>query len=120
MNQKELAEYLLGFTETYLDFPFGEDTEVYKIGDKEKNEGKIFALLVKNSHPVRLSLKCDPLLAKKLRETYETVMPAQNLNKKYWNTIICSGQISEEDLKGLIIHSYNLTINSTSSVLPVK
>lgn len=108
MNHKEIKEYLLSFPEAWLDFPFGQGTSVYKVGHDENGEGKMFALVAENSQPVRLSLRCDPLLAKKLRESYETVMPAQNLNKKNWNTIICSGQISEDDLKGFIIHSYNL------------
>lgn len=88
-----------------LDYPFGEGVAVYKIGD---SSGKMFALIQEGSTPVRLSLKCDPQLAELLREKYETVVPGYHLNKKHWNTIICSGQVPADELKDLIRHAYEL------------
>lgn len=108
MTHKELEDYLLTFPNTWLDFPFGEATSVYKVGDKEAGEGKLFALIANDSKPLRLSLKCDPVLAQSLREEYETVLPGYHLNKKHWNTIICSGQLSEEQIKDLATLSYRL------------
>jgi len=108
MTRKELEEYLLSFPNTWLDFPFGEDTSVYKIGHKETGEGKMFALVDDKSKPLRVSLKCDPILAETLREKYETVVPGYHLNKKHWNTIICTGQLDNEEIKDLIRLSYNL------------
>lgn len=109
MTHKEIHDFILSFPNTWLDFPFGEDVSVYKIGHTETGGGKMFALIAENSQPLRLSLKCDPLLAEKLRETYETVLPGFHLNKKHWNTIICTGQVPDEELKGFITLSYNLT-----------
>ena len=108
MTRKELEEYLLSFPSTWLDFPFGEDTSVYKIGHKESGEGKMFALVDDKSKPLRVSLKCDPILAETLREKYETVVPGYHLNKKHWNTIICTGQLDSEEIKDLVRLSYNL------------
>jgi len=85
-----------------LDYPFGEETAVYKVDDK------MFALVAEKSDPLRISLKCDPLLAKTLRERYESVMPGYHLNKKHWNTIVLSGQLDEQEIKDLIVHSYQL------------
>lgn len=108
MTHKELEEYLLSLPNTWLDYPFGEGTSVYKIGHKETGEGKLFAIIADDSKPVRISLKCDPELAENLREKYETVLPGYHLNKKHWNTIICSGQLEEGELKDLIRLSYRL------------
>jgi len=108
MNHKELEKYLLSFPSTWLDFPFGEGTSVYKFGDKETGEGKMFALIADGSKPLRVSLKCDPILAETLREKYETVVPGYHLNKKHWNTVICSGQLSDEEIKDLANLSYQL------------
>jgi predicted DNA-binding protein (MmcQ/YjbR family) len=108
MTHKLIEKYLLSFENTWLDYPFGEEVAVYKVGDKQAKEGKMFALIAEGSSPLRVSLKCDPLLAKTLREKYETVLPGHHLNKKHWNTIICSGQLSEDEVKDLIRHSYNL------------
>lgn len=110
-THKEIEDHLLSFEGAWLDFPFGESTSVYKI--KSEGDNKMFALIANDSKPLRLSLKCDPLLAEKLRETYETVLPGYHLNKKHWNTIICSGQVPEDELKSLILLSYNL-VNGTS------
>jgi len=108
MTHKELEEYLLSFPNTWLDFPFGEETLVYKIGHKETGEGKMFALIQNNSKPLRLSLKCDPQLAEVLREKYETVIPGYHLNKKHWNTILCTGQVPENEIHDFVRLSYNL------------
>ena len=108
MAHKEVEEYILSMPGAWLDFPFGEDTCVYKIGHKETGGGKMFALIAKNSKPLRISLKCDPKLAEVLREKYESVMPGDHLNKKHWITIILSGQLGDDEVKDLIRHSYQL------------
>ena len=110
MTHKELEEYLLGFSGSWLDYPFGEDTAVYKVGHKETGEGKIFALITQGSSPLRVSFKCDPILAETLREKYETVIPGYHMNKKHWNTIICTGQLDYEEIKDLARLSYNLVV----------
>lgn len=108
MTHKDLEEYLLSFENTWLDFPFGEGTSVYKVGDKEAGEGKMFAIIADGANPLRVSLKCDPLLAESLREKYETVLPGYHLNKKHWNTIVCTGQLSDDEIKDLARLSYGL------------
>lgn len=99
---KEVEEYLLSMPHARLDYPFGKEAAVYKVGDK------MFAIVAEGSEPVRISLKCDPQLAVALREKYETVLPGYHLNKKHWNTIICSGQLSNDEVFDLIRHSYQL------------
>lgn len=108
MTHKEFEAYLLTFPNTWLDYPFGEGTSVYKVGDKGTGEGKLFAIIADGSKPLRVSLKCDPMLAETLRERYETVLPGYHLNKKHWNTILCSGQLSADELQDLARHSYQL------------
>jgi predicted DNA-binding protein (MmcQ/YjbR family) len=108
ITHKELEQYLLEFPNTWLDYPFGEGTSVYKAGDKASGEGKLFAIITDDSKPLRVSLKCDPLLAQNLREKYETVLPGYHLNKKHWNTIICTGQLSDDEIKDLARLSYRL------------
>ncbi|HKR82287.1 MAG TPA: MmcQ/YjbR family DNA-binding protein [Candidatus Saccharimonadales bacterium] len=102
MDHKTVETYLLSMPNARLDYPFGEGVAVYKTGDK------MFALVAEKSTPVKLSLKCDPLLAQTLRERYESVMPGYHLNKKHWNTLILTGQLSWEEVKDLIRHSYLL------------
>lgn len=104
MDHKTVEDYILSMPNARLDYPFGKDVAVYKIDDK------MFALIEEKSDPVRISLKCDPLLAQTLRERYESVMPGYHLNKKHWNTIILSGQLTWDEIQDLIRHSYNLVV----------
>lgn len=110
MTHKDLEAHLLEFPDTWLDYPFGEGTSVYKVGDKEAKEGKLFAIIADGSQPLRVSLKCDPILAETLREKYETVVPGYHLNKKHWNTIICTGQMPDDEIKSLVRLSYDLVM----------
>jgi predicted DNA-binding protein (MmcQ/YjbR family) len=106
ITHKKVEKYLLSMPDAKLDYPFGENTAVYKVNDK------MFALITENKMPVNLSLKCDPQLAETLREKYETVMPGYHLNKKHWNTIVLSGQLAWEEIQDLIRHSYDLVSNN--------
>lgn len=107
MTHEEIDEFLMKLPGTKLDFPFGENVAVYKVNEK------MFALVPEKSDPVRVSLKCDPQLAVLLREKYESVLPGYHLNKKHWNTILLTGQLPEEEIQGLIRHSYEL-VNPTA------
>lgn len=104
-----IDKMIISLPDVVLDYPFGESTAVYKIGS---TSGKMFALIAEKSKPIQLSLKCDPQLAELLRERYETVVPGYHLNKKHWNTIICSGQMPAEELRDLVRHSYELVKES--------
>lgn len=110
ISHKDLESFLLGLPGAWLDYPFGEGTAVYKVGHKDVpgQDEKLFALIAEQSHPLRVSLKCDPQLAKLLREKYESVLPGYHLNKNHWNTIICSGQLSDEEVFDLARLSYRL------------
>jgi len=102
LSHKELEDYILSMPNAKLEYPFGEDAAVYKVGEK------MFAIVAEKSDPVRVSLKCDPQLAEILRERYETIVPGYHLNKKHWNTIICSGQLTNDEVFDLVRHSYHL------------
>lgn len=106
LDHKQVEEYLLSMPNARLDYPFGKDAAVYKIGSGDKS--KMFAIIGEGSYPVQLSLKCDPQLAVVLREKYETVQAGYHLNKKHWNTIVLTGQLPWEEVQGLIRHSYDL------------
>ena len=109
MNHKALEQYLLGFSDAWLDYPFGEGVAVYKVGHGDVGEEeKMFALIHEDSTPLRVSLKCDPILATHLREKYAEVQPGYHLNKKHWNTIVCTGQLDDEEIKDLARLSYSL------------
>lgn len=111
MDHKTVENYILGLPNTFLDYPFGEDVAVYKVGNQQ--DSKMFALISEGKQPVRLSLKCDPKLSKVLRERYAEIMPGYHLNKKHWNTLVLSGQLEWEQVQDLIRHSYHLVVGNS-------
>ncbi len=106
MDHKTVEEYVLSMPNARLDYPFGEEVAVYKVG--QSDGGKMFALIPEGKKPMQISLKCDPQLSEILRAKYETVLEGYHLNKKHWITVILSGQLPREEVQGLILHSYNL------------
>ena len=112
MDHKTVEEYILSMPNARLDYPFGEEVAVYKVGDK------MFALIQEGKDPINLSLKCDPELSKVLRERYETVMEGYHLNKKHWITILLTGQLTWDEVKAQILHSYNLVTDGEDSGQP--
>lgn len=111
MTHKEFETFILSLPDVWLDYPFGEDSAVYKYG--KKPDGKIVAIVAEGSKPLRVSLKCEPKLAETLRERYETVLPGYHLNKKNWNTILCTGQLSDDDIFDLARLSHGLVSGET-------
>ncbi len=101
MNIETIIEYCLSKKGAVEDFPFDEETLVFKVG------GKMFALIPLEKIPLQINLKCDPEKAIELREQYEDVMPGWHMSKKYWNTIILEGNVRWGELKDWIDHSYD-------------
>lgn len=91
---------LEGVTE---EFPFGNDTLVFKVYNK------VFSLTnIENFKSI--NLKCDPEYAVELREKYEAVLPGYHMNKKHWNTVLIDGTLDNAFVKKLIIDSYSLVL----------
>ena len=103
MMHKELEQFILSMPGSRLDYPFDETTAVYRA-----ENDKLFALIAENSNPLRLSLKIDPQLGELLRKKYESVMPGYHLNKKHWITILVTGQLTDQEIRDLIRHSFEL------------
>jgi predicted DNA-binding protein (MmcQ/YjbR family) len=106
MNIEALREYCLSKKGVAEEFPFGEETLVFKVA------GKIFLLTGLASNPVALNVKCDPAKAIELREQYDAIKPGYHMNKKHWNTVTDDGSIPQKLLKELIDESYLLVMES--------
>lgn len=112
VNIEELRDYCLdkpGVTES---FPFGEETLVFKVGDK------IFMLTGLGEHS--FNVKCDPEHAVELREQYSEVKPGYHMNKKHWNTVHTDGSLTNKQLREMVDHSYNLVFLSLSKKMQVE
>ena len=69
---------------------------------------KICVVVEKGTQPLRIELRCDYKLSKLLQERYESVMESRSLGKNGIE-VICSGQLSDEELHDLIRHAYEVS-----------
>lgn len=83
------------------DYPFGEETAVFKVA------GKMFALVPLGPAPGSVSLKCDPDRAAWLRRRYPAITAGYHLSKRHWNTVTLDGTVPGDELLDLIGHSYD-------------
>ncbi len=85
------------------EFPFGEETLVFKV------MGKVFALSSVQSF-ASINLKCDPEKGVELREKFSSVLPGYHMNKKHWITVLVDGSIPDKQVLGWIDDSYELVV----------
>ena len=104
MNIEEIRDYCLAKPGVTEGLPFGEDTLVFKVGEK-------FFLLTSLSEGNSFNVKCDPERAIELREQHPEVQPGYHMNKKHWNTVYTNGNLTRRQLYDMIDHSYVLVLN---------
>lgn len=109
MNLETYYEYCLSKKGVTEHFPFDEDTLVFKVG------GKMFALSSlcqwEKGQP-SVNLKCDPERAEELRAEYDDIQPGFHMSKTHWNTIAVNESVSDNLIRELIDHSYELVFIS--------
>ena len=101
MTIEDIRSFCLNKQKTTEEFPFDEDTLVFKV------LGKIFALC-----PLKqweegapsITLKCAPEYAEQLRVEYNCIVPGFHANKKH--------ELAQDFLLELITHSYEMVIKN--------
>ncbi|MCF7559945.1 MmcQ/YjbR family DNA-binding protein [Sabulilitoribacter multivorans] len=118
MNIEQLQSYCLSKKATTEEFPFDEDTLVYKV------LGKMFVIapLKKwESGEATITLKGDPEYVVQLREQYSSVYPGPYVSNKHWNTIdIYKGELKPQLILELIDHSYDMVVKGMTKKLKDK
>ena len=113
MNVEQLRDYCLQKSGVTEGMPFGEDTLVFKVGNK------IF-LLISLDAGNRFNVKCDPELAIELRDRHSEIIPGFHMNKVHWNTVYMDGNLTNKQLCDMIDHSYTLILKSLSKALQAE
>lgn len=103
MNTEEVYAMCMGFQHAVDCFPFDDTTLVFTVGKK------MFAVLPLEK-PHLLIVKCDPERAIDLRERYHEVDAAWHFNKKHWNQLDITGNLSTSFIREQVTHSYELVV----------
>jgi predicted DNA-binding protein (MmcQ/YjbR family) len=104
MNIELLREHCISKKAVTEEFPFDNDTLVFKVA------GKMFAL-TSLSQPVSVNLKCDPEKVEELRQTYEAINPGYHMSKAHWNTVNFNEDVNDKLLLSMVNDSYDLVVN---------
>ncbi|MGI5352341.1 MmcQ/YjbR family DNA-binding protein [Streptomyces sp. CA-250714] len=106
MTPEELRACCLEQNGAWEDYPFPghPGLATFKVGKK------IFALSALDEDPLRVSLKCDPEIAVRLRESYPAVRPGWHLNKRHWNTVTLDGSVPDVTVREMVEDSYDLVV----------
>lgn len=106
MHIEAFRHYCLSKKGVTEDFPFDEQTLVFKVMNK------MFALTGLEQEEFRVNLKCDPERAIQLREDYEEhIIAGYHMSKKHWNTVYFERGLADDFLMALIDHSYDLVVS---------
>jgi len=115
MHIDQIREYCLSKKGTTEDFPFDQDTLVFKV------LGKMFALASLKwweRGEAAINLKADPQYSEELRAEYNSIRPGYHMSKKHWNTLyLHEGELRPQLIKALIDHSYDMVVKGMTKKL---
>jgi len=104
LNIESFRDFCLSRKGATEDFPFGEETLVFKV------MGKMFALSdVVNFESI--NLKVTPETGVELRERYPAVREGYHMNKKHWITVLMDGSLPDRLVCEWIDNSYRLVVS---------
>jgi predicted DNA-binding protein (MmcQ/YjbR family) len=105
VDPNELKAACLGLNGAVEEFPFSPGLSVFKVG------GKIFAISALDDLLLKVSLKCDPDLAVRLRAEHPAIVPGYHLNKRHWNTVTLDGSLPDRLVHEMVEDSYDLIVS---------
>jgi predicted DNA-binding protein (MmcQ/YjbR family) len=109
MDVERFRKHCLGKKGVTEEFPFGEETLVYKV------MGKMFCLTGIDTFS-SVNLKVDPERGVELREQYPAVQPGYHMNKKHWITVLLDGSIPDRLLLQWVDISYDLVVQGLTKI----
>jgi predicted DNA-binding protein (MmcQ/YjbR family) len=109
MTKQDLIDFCLSLSAVYEDYPFDsvKDGTEWAVMRHKKNK-KSFALIYMRNDKLCVNLKCEPNEADFLRGIFRDVIPAYHMNKTHWNTVFIDGDVPNEEVKNMILRSYDL------------
>ncbi|MCC5921065.1 MAG: MmcQ/YjbR family DNA-binding protein [Cyclobacteriaceae bacterium] len=103
MNIASYRNFCLSLKGVTEEFPFDENTLVFKVMDKMFTATDVDTF-------ESINVKCEPEYAEELRASYSAVLPGYHMNKKHWNTLLMDGSLTDDEVYGWIKDSYDLVV----------
>lgn len=111
ITREEALAFGLSFPDTYQEAPFHDNNwQLVRV----RGSKKAFLWTYERGGYLNLNVKVDPEWRDFWRKTFASVIPGYHQNKEHWNTIIIDGSIPDEDVKRMIVESYDQVTDSPS------
>lgn len=113
MTRQQVFNYVKAKYGTSPDYPWFDNNAVLRHADNHKWYGIVMEvgcgkLGISGVTVDVLNVKCDPMLGGFLRQS-EGFHPAYHMNKEKWLTVRLDGSVAEDEIRGLLDLSYEMT-----------
>lgn len=114
MTPQKFIEICLTKKGSYLDYPFGPDVTIIKVGKTEKRSGRIFAQVACLKGVDSVTLNCDMMTGQFYRQMFPGIVVrgyhCPPVQQPYFNTLPLSGEVPDDIIKEMIDHSYKTVV----------
>lgn len=124
MERKEIIEYVVSEYAASADYPFEEDTVVFRRTDNGKWFGIIMRVknkslgLTGDGFTSVMNVKSEPAIINTLITCEKgDFLPAYHMNKTHWISIVLEGKEFDDRIKMLIDLSYSLTQKQNKKII---
>ena len=116
-SREEVINYCRSLKAVYEDYPFHDSN--WTVMRCQENK-KMFACIYDRGEHIWVNVKVTPEWIEFWRNAWPSVVPAYHMNKNHWNSLILDGVIPEEDIKRMILESYDLVKPKSKTARPKK
>lgn len=115
MTPQEAIALCLTKKGAYLDYPFGPDSVIVKVGKTSERPGRIFAQVFPLRGKDCMTLNCDRSTGDFYRQLFPGVVVrgyhCPPVQQPYFNTFPLDGSVPDEMIREMTEHSYRTVVN---------
>lgn len=124
MTSQQIIDYCVSKNGAYLDYPFGMDSVIVKVGRTEEKSGRIFAQVFSLKGEDTVTLNCEMMTGQLYRQLFPgTVVRGYHcppVQQPYFNTFPLNGVVPDEMIVEMIEHSYKTVVEKLPKYIQKK
>lgn len=121
MTPQEVIRLCLAKKGAYLDYPFGPDAVIVKVGKTEERPGRIFAQVFPLKGRDFMTLNCDRMTGEFYRQLFPGVIVrgyhCPPVQQPYFNTFPLDGSVPDEMIREMAEHSYRTVVKKLAKAV---
>ena len=114
MTARQVIDLCLSKKGAYLDYPFGPDCVIIKVGKTPEKPGRIFAQVFELKGNDTVTLNCERMTGEFYRQLYPGVVVrgyhCPPVQQPYFNTFPLDGKVPDDMIAEMVEHSYQTVV----------